>query len=410
MPFFSKKANILKLFYSIGEFLQIISKHFFTFAEEIKKQTENSMHFSDLFKVGLIPDTNKINSISEFASLKDTPQSKKYHHEGDAYKHTMLVVDAMREIISTLEHPSHEYKLTLMAAALCHDLGKVTTTYFDGSKQDYACKNHGAEGEKIIRSLFFDEEPKLLNNVCSLVRHHMAFHHIFDGGKDTKNKLITMSLYPMSIKEHLFMNIADKKGTVNETETDDFIKAHFDRIKSEAEELGIFEQPYLFKTTEERRLFFNPKANIDKPKFTMFVMIGLPGSGKNYYIEKFLSTVLEISRDDIRTKIGIKGEKPQGNKEQEEYVTQIFNDEVIKCCKEQKDFVINNTNVKKQYRDGYRNLVKRYNPYIVYILLNTDVDTCKERRKGLMPLTVIDKMAKNFDYPDPSEYDELIIV
>ena len=72
--------------------------------------------------------------------------------------------------------------------------------------------------------------------------------------------------------------------------------------------------------------------------------------------------------------------------------------------------VINNTNVKKQYRDEYRNLVRKYNPYIVCILLNTDVDTCKERRKGLMPLTVIDKMAKNFDYPNPSEYDEIIIV
>jgi predicted kinase len=238
----------------------------------------------------------------------------------------------------------------------------------------------------------------------------MTFHHIFDGGKDIKNKLISMSFYPMSIKEHLFMNIADKKGTVNETETDDFIKAHFDKIKSEADELGIFEQPYLFKTTAERRLFFNPKANIDTPKFTMYVMIGLPGSGKNYYIEKFLSTVLTISRDDIRTKIGIKGEKPQGNKEQEEYVTQIFNDEVIKCCKEQKDFVINNTNVKRQYRDGYKRLVKQYNPKVVYILMETNIKTCKERREGLMPMSVIDNMSKNFEYPHPSEYDKILIV
>lgn len=374
------------------------------------QKISKTMYFSELFNVNLTPNWRNIELCGAFADLAKTPQSKKYHHEGNALSHTILVTDAMHNFIDQMPNRPYDYKLTLMAAALCHDLGKATTTSFDEAKQDYSCKNHGAESEKIVRRLFSEEDPTLLNNVCSLVRNHMVFHHIFDGDKDINKILIKMSLNRMTITEHILMNLADKLGTVNDFETEENVKAHGDKITELANELGILDKPYQFPSIEERRKFFNEKDNKEIADFTMYVMIGLPGSGKNYYIEHNLFDIPSISRDDIRTKIGIQGVKPQGNKEQEEYVTQLFNDDVIKCCKEGKSFVINNTNVKRQYRDGYKRLVKQYNPKVVYILMETNIKTCKERREGLMPMSVIDNMSKNFEYPHPSEYDKIVIV
>lgn len=54
----------------------------------------------------------------ELDALKDRPQPEKYHPEGDAFVHTMLVVDRARELGADL---------VATYAALVHDLGKAVT-------------------------------------------------------------------------------------------------------------------------------------------------------------------------------------------------------------------------------------------------------------------------------------------
>lgn len=76
-------------------------------------------------------------------------------------------------------------------------------------------------------------------------------------------------------------------------------------------------------------------------------MIGVAGAGKDNYIEERIPDYPVLSRDKIRAEIGIDGEKPMGNKEQEQRVTEIFNERLIKYCKERRDVIINNTNLLK---------------------------------------------------------------
>ena len=61
----------------------------------------------------------------ELAALVGCEQEPEWHPEGDVWVHTLMVVDEARARIDDLDRPQ---QLTLMLAAVCHDLGKPATT------------------------------------------------------------------------------------------------------------------------------------------------------------------------------------------------------------------------------------------------------------------------------------------
>ena len=63
----------------------------------------------------------------ELEALIDVPQEPEWHPEGDVWIHTLLTADRARESIDDLDYPR---QVTVMLAALCHDLGKPATTAF----------------------------------------------------------------------------------------------------------------------------------------------------------------------------------------------------------------------------------------------------------------------------------------
>ena len=66
----------------------------------------------------------------ELLSLVDVPQEPEWHPEGNVDIHTMMVADEARKLIDDLPY---EKKVTVMLAAVAHDLGKPPTTkFFDG--------------------------------------------------------------------------------------------------------------------------------------------------------------------------------------------------------------------------------------------------------------------------------------
>jgi predicted kinase len=117
-----------------------------------------------------------------------------------------------------------------------------------------------------------------------------------------------------------------------------------------------------------------------------------------------------LSRDVIRTEIGLTGEKPQGTKEQEQEVTRIFDERMIEYCKKGESFVINNTNVRKEYRSSYLDKCMPYFPRIIYVYCESpDLKVNKERRRRMMPERIIDRMWNDFEFPEPVEYSDGII-
>ena len=113
-----------------------------------------------------------IEKVPEFAKLKECKQNPKWHKEGTAWEHTKRVCDSVLELFPDIGDA--ELKL-LMAAALFHDIGKGTTTFFKEKDQQWHAYGHEIESEKITRQLLADENDHgFANAVCNLVRWHMT--------------------------------------------------------------------------------------------------------------------------------------------------------------------------------------------------------------------------------------------
>ena len=111
----------------------------------------------------------------ELKALVGCEQEPAWHPEGDVWLHTLQVIDQSRRRIDDLPHPQ---QVALMLGAVCHDLGKPTTTAFiDGRIRS---RNHEAAGVEPTHTLLDRLNVHTMNGfnvrhqVVGLVAHHLT--------------------------------------------------------------------------------------------------------------------------------------------------------------------------------------------------------------------------------------------
>ena len=122
----------------------------------------------------------------ELEALIGLPQPPKYHPEGDAWNHTMRVVDKAAELRDGAQYP-----LGFMLAALCHDFGKALTTEaetghaYEHEKQGVPLvKNfiRRLSGEKYLREYVCDQSLQHMrpNKMAENDSRPKSWNHLFD--------------------------------------------------------------------------------------------------------------------------------------------------------------------------------------------------------------------------------------
>lgn len=95
-------------------------------------------------------------------------QEPRFHPEGDVWNHTMQVVDKAAQLRNKAENP-----LGFMLSALCHDLGKVTTTaVIDGRIRALGHEEQGiAPAKKLLGIIGVDTQT--VDYVINMTLLHM---------------------------------------------------------------------------------------------------------------------------------------------------------------------------------------------------------------------------------------------
>lgn len=148
--------------------------------------------------------------LPELEATTRTQQNPEWHPEGSVFEHTMQAVDAA----AALEYDSIEQKLIVLYAALCHDLGKVTTTKkIDGVLRSLG---HAQESERLCKKLLkrITGKKDLIKAVSLLVKYHMLPGQFIDNGaKPAAYKRLAHKLAPHATLTMLAqLARADKRG------------------------------------------------------------------------------------------------------------------------------------------------------------------------------------------------------
>lgn len=366
------------------------------------------MKLNDFFDHNMSPNWDLL--LKTFPEMETCHHSARWHKEGSVINHTRLVYNAMCEKIKNVKRKDYtEWSLIMLSAALFHDIGKISTTYFDEKQGDWCCKSHGEAGEKLFRKVFFDERLDLREKVAYLIRYHMLLHHTMQKGKDRqRNELIQMMYGTMPIEDMLLLNVCDMRGSLNEENNDNNIARHIKSITDAVNELK-----------KDRKN--NPFYYVNDRSARMYVMIGVPGSGKSTYAEvlkdtekaKGVFSLPIISRDLIRIEMGMcgEGEKCMGSPKQEDEVTRRVKESIQNLSSMGMSFIVDNTSLKKKYRDQYIDYIKKYDVAPIYVYVEApSLEENFKRRDGEIDSSIIQRMWDGFEFPNHSECYEMWLV
>ena len=166
--------------------------------------------------------------FSELAALRKTPQNPLYHPEGDAFEHTMLVLNAAAEIRDHMRDP-----MVFMLAVLTHDLGKAVSTKLS-DKGAWQAIGHEHTGIPLCESMLSrlgaaKADIAYAKNMCALhMRLHVCYYN--KARISRTNLLFDESICP---EELAWLVVCDARGTDKPREAADLEEAFImERLKA----------------------------------------------------------------------------------------------------------------------------------------------------------------------------------
>ena len=147
---------------------------------------------------------------------------------------------------------------------------------------------------------------------------------------------------------------------------------------------------------------------------TLYITVGLPGSGKSTYVKNFIKDkdIEYLSSDSLRA--------IYGKSEEDQTVTPLvfghIKRKVDEFLKDGKNVLVDATSVNRKERSDYINTAKKYGAKVVAIVFKMDrqglIDRNKKRGEQggrVVPDFVIDKMLNKFEEPSYSEGIDVLI-
>lgn len=346
-------------------------------------------------------------------AMRHTPQSVRWHAEGDVWAHTQMVCESLVSLPEYRQLPQIQRQI-LFIAALLHDVGKPVTTRQEGT--EWVSPSHSTKGALLARYLLWSEYgmcgtselQAMREAVVLLVKHHSFPPYALEKEENVR-KMISIAasaeLVPdFSLKLLYLLAKADALG--RECEDKDDFTAHVDLFAELAKEQGCYDGPVSFTSDYTRRAYFSggdvwPQQELYDETWGKVVMLcGLPGTGKDYWISRHCKDMPIISLDEIRNRYKLSYEGSQG------YVASLGKEEAKTYLRKHQPFVWNATNLTVDIRRQLIDLFESYGASVRVVYLETDRATQWRRnkdREDKVPETIIDSMLSKLAIPEIHE-------
>lgn len=342
-------------------------------------------------------------------TMEATTQEASYHAEGDVWTHTKMVLRELTNLDGWADL-SVQDRAILTCTALFHDAGKAVTTKLDPETGRVVSPKHSAASEKIARSALRNLgcPLELREEICRTVRCHGRPAFLMDKPFPDR-EVVTHSWWLNNRLLHLF-TLADHRGRVSETPRpeDDL---HYWRIM--AEENGCFDGRFPFSNSAMRVNYFRrPDADLyyvpyENYKSSVTMMSGLPGSGKDTWLQKNRAGHPVVSLDDVRADLDVDPADDQGE------VARVARERCKELLRGGQDFAFNATNVTRLARRRWLDLFLDYGAYVHVVYLEPPLETIlsqNKMRKPGVPEDVIHRLNHRLEPPTWAEAHEVSYV
>ena len=343
--------------------------------------------------------------FSWFRDMRNVPQDAIWHAEGDVHTHTKMVVVSLVNL-PEFKLLDEQDKHIVFLAALMHDIEKRSTTTSEerDGRTCIVAPRHAQKGEKTVRGILYrdlDTPFEIREEICSLVRYHGVPLWSFDD-KNSLHKIINIS---QRCQTNLLCMLAkaDVLGRVCEDSEDLLEKVEFFELMVKEQE--CFGKPKEFKTKLSR---YSNLINFDylgydyepydKSRFSVIMLSGISGSGKDTFIQEEYSKLPVISLDGIRRELGIRPEAKKANGK----VFQIAKERCKVLMRKGVNFVFNATNITKNMRSKWVTLFEAYSGKVTIEYIEVPYEKLLKQnsnREYKVPEKIIEKMIKKLEIP-----------
>ncbi len=346
--------------------------------------------------------------------LRQTPQNPNYHAEGDVLTHTISV---MENLLADNEYNilNESERKILLYAALLHDIAKPFCTKEENG--EIVSPNHAVKGsiearkliykynfmEEVLGKLSFEERE----NICSLIQYH-GLPIFFIGKHNPERKIIKASL-EINLSHLSILAKADALG--RKSKSVQHLLENIELFKLACEELDCMNKPRTFPSDKSRLLYFKNNDQylyykaFEEASFTVYLMSGIPASGKDTYIKNFLGNYPVISLDDIRRKNKISPSDNQGA------IVQEARKAAKRYLAKKSSFVWNATNISLSMRTPLIDLFLDYGADIKIIYCEAPLENAlnrNENRNEFVPMLAVDRMIDKLEVPKIWEANDVV--
>ncbi len=346
------------------------------------------------------------------ADMRHVPQHKRHHAEGDVAVHTQMVLRELEKLEAYKELPEDEKEI-IWTAALLHDVEKRSTSINEGDGV-ISSNGHARKGEYTARTILYKDIPvpfTTREQIVSLVRFHGLPLWFMEKG-DPQKKVLEVALR-CNTKHLRILAEADARGRIC-SDTGGLLEA-LEWFELFCKEQDCWGKPKEFATPNARYHYFHTEGGyvdyipFDNFKCEVTLLSGLPGMGKDYYINSLKTDNPVISLDAIRRKYKIAPTDKAGNGR----VIQEAKEQARVYLRKGQDFIWNATNITSLMRSQLIDLFVSYGAKVKIAYVEKPYHLWRSQnmnREYALPENVLDKMLYKLEIPQLIEAHEVVYI